>query len=128
MRDELVQILMEKIETEREFVDSASVIVMWERIFAKFSRLLSPNMVEVLFTRSLAANRGAFEWLPAAGPGSACVDLFGELEKSLSARPVTEVEVVTRALLGSFIDFLYALIGTALTAQTICSLASKKTL
>lgn len=126
MRDELVQILVENIETGREIVDSASAIVMWQRIFAKFSRLLSPNMVEILFTRSLAENRGAFQWLPAAGPGSACVDLVGELEKSLSARPVTEVAVVTRALLGSFIDSLYALIGTALTAQAICSLASER--
>lgn len=121
LRNELVQTLMERVDTRSEDTVRTGVIVLWHRLMGKFSPLIGPSSVQVLFMRSLDANRTLFPWLPSVRGDDSEAGLFSTFEAVLMTQSSDEVLKATRALLGSFVDALFTLIGTTLTGQFVCS-------
>jgi hypothetical protein len=112
---------MKTVDTSSEEAVLADVLVLWHAVLGRFSPLIGPSSVQVLFMRSLAANRAAFPWLPRNNEHHAAATPFSAFEAILKTQPPDEVLRSTQALLGSYIDSLFTLIGRTLTAQFLHS-------
>jgi hypothetical protein len=120
-KNELLLTLMERVDDSSEATALRDVIVIWLALLGKFSPLIGPSSVHVLFVRSLEVNRTAFPWLPAV-PANRADDLhFSAFEAILKTQPSDEVIRATQALLGTYIDSLFMLIGKSLTAKFVFS-------
>lgn len=119
LKDELLLALLEKVDTSSQNTLLNDVVAVWHRLLGKFSPLIGPSSVAVLFVRCLDANRAAFPWLPRTPANGAAEMQFTAFEALLKTRPSDEVIRVTHALLGSYIDLLFTLIGTPLTAHFV---------
>lgn len=117
LKDELLQTLMKRVDTGSETTVPADAVAVWHAVLGRFSPLLGPSSVQVLFMRSLAANRAAFPWLPRMNLSKAGETPFSAYEAVLKTQPPGEVIRSTEALLGTFIDSLFTLIGRTLAAQ-----------
>jgi hypothetical protein len=121
LKDELLLGLMKRVDTSSEVTVLADVILIWHAVLGRFSPLIGPSSVQVLFMRSLAANRAAFPWLPRHNQHHAAATPFSAFEAMLKTQPPDEVIRSTQALLGTYIDSLFTLIGRTLTAQFLGS-------
>lgn len=126
LRDELVQVLMEMSAVGSQSPANLSVMKMWQQYLARFSSLLTPSLVNVMFVRSLEKNRTQFPWLPSLPLSYSRNDCSKLLEESMSIQPAGAVDAATRAILKTHIDMLFEMIGTTLTVQFICKLASQR--
>jgi hypothetical protein len=126
IKNELLLTLMERIDRSSDASALRDVIVIWLALLGKFSPLIGPTSVQVLFVRSLDVNRADFPWLPAISPGVGDGQHFSAFESVLKTQPSEQVIGVTHALLGSFIDSLFTLIGQTLTAKFVCSAVGNK--
>jgi hypothetical protein len=97
------------------------VTVIWLKVLGRFSPLIGPSSVNVLFARSLDANRAAFPWLPRIDQKNAADTAFSAFEAILKNQSSDEVVTATQALLGTYIDSLCTLIGRTLTEQFVSS-------
>ncbi len=125
LKSELLRTLMEQVDDSADGTAQRDVIAVWLALLGKFSPLIGPASVNVLFMRSVDVNRAAFAWLPPIAPNGAG-DQFSAFETVLKTQPPDEVIRATRALLGTFIDSLFTLIGPALTAKFVGSAAGDK--
>lgn len=100
--------------------------IVWMAVLGKFSPLIGPSSVYVLFMRSIDVNRVAFPWLPAISPNNVGAMHFTAFEAALQTRPADDVVNATRALLDTYIDSLFTLIGSTLTAQFVSAAISDK--
>lgn len=121
LRNELVQTLMETVNARSDLSVRADTAEIWHRLLGKFSPLIGVSSVYVLFCRSLEANRAAFPWLPAIHGDDPDAMLFTSFEAVVSSQASDEIIRATRALLSTYIDLLFGLIGTTLTMQFVCS-------
>jgi len=121
LSDELVQTLMDRVDTRSDAALRTGVAQVWHRLMGKFSPLIGPSSVQLLFMRSLDANRPLFPWLPSIYEDHPDAVLFSAFQSTLAGQPSDEVIKCTRALLGTYIDSLFTLIGTTLTMQFVCS-------
>jgi hypothetical protein len=121
LRNELLLMLMERVDDSSDATAIRDVMAIWLALLGKFSPLIGPASVHVLFMRGLDINRPTFPWLPAFAPGSAGDQYFSAFEASLTMQPSGAVLGATRALLGTYIDSLFTLIGPTLTAKFVCA-------
>lgn len=107
---ELFATIMERITPDNAAADSLQV---WQALFDKFTPLLGPLSVELLFGRALTLNRTVFPWLPQGGADASQTEFaaFGQLLGDLSRE---DVIAVNRALLASYTTVLAGLIGMRL--------------
>lgn len=119
LKNELLRRLMERVDTSSEVSALRDVSTVWMAVLGKFSPLIGPSSVYVLFMRSIEVNRATFPWLPAIPPNNVGTMHFTAFEAALKTRPADDVVNATRALLGTYIDSLFALIGATLTAQFV---------
>ena len=119
LKNELLLALLEKVDASSPSTVHNDVVAVWHRVLGKFSPLIGPSSVAVLFMRCLDANRAAFPWLPPIPAEGAGEMPFTAFEAVLKTRPSDEVIRVTHALLGSYIDLLFTLIGKQLTAHFV---------
>lgn len=120
-KNELLLTLMERVDTSSEAAALRDVGVVWMALLGKFSPLLGPASVHVLFIRSIDLNRAAFPWLPPIPPSSVGALHFSAFEAVLKTRPADDVVNATRAMLETYLDLLVTLIGSKLTAQFVDS-------
>ena len=120
LKNELLLLMMERLNTSSEGTFRTDVIVVWHAVLGKFSPLIGPTSVSILFLRSLDANRAAFPWLPPSRQGGVETP-FSAFEAILEAQSCDEAVRATRAMLGTYIDSLFTLIGITLTSQFVCS-------
>jgi hypothetical protein len=126
IKNELLLTLMERVNHSSDASALRDVLVIWLALLGKFSPLIGPTSVHVLFVRCLDVNRPDFPWLPAISPGVGDDQQSSAFEAVLKAQPSEQVIRVTRALLGSFIDSLFSLIGQTLTAKFVRSAVGSK--
>lgn len=126
LKNELLGRLMERVDASSEASALRDVSVIWMAVLGKFSPLIGPSSVYMLFMRSIDVNRAAFPWLPAIPPNNVGTVHFTAFEAALKTRPADDVVNATRALLGTYIDSLFTLIGTTLTAQFVGAAVSDK--
>ena len=124
-RSELLRTLMAQVDDSAEGSAQRDVIVVWLALLGKFSPLIGPASVNVLFMRSVDVNRVDFPWLPSIAPNGAG-EHFSAFETVLNSQPSDEVIRASSALLGTFIDSLFTLIGPALTAKFVGSAVGDK--
>jgi hypothetical protein len=125
-KNELLRTLMEQVDDSADGTAQRDVIVVWLALLGKFSPLIGPGSVNLLFMRSVDVNRAAFAWLPPIAPNGAGGAHFSAFETVLKTQPSDEVIRATRALLGTFIESLFTLIGPALTAKFVGSAVGDK--
>lgn len=121
LRNELLLTLMKRVDDNSDATAMRDVMAVWLVLLGKFSPLIGPSSVHLLFMRGLDINRPTFPWLPAFAPGSAGDHYFSAFEASIKMQPSGEVVRATQALLGTYIDSLFTLIGPTLTAKFVCS-------
>ncbi|MES2758082.1 MAG: hypothetical protein V4693_11970 [Pseudomonadota bacterium] len=119
LRNELLLTLMKRVDVSSDASALRDVMAVWLALLGKFSPLIGPASVHLLFMRGLDINRPVFPWLPAFAPGSAGDHYFSAFEASINMQPSAEVIRATRALLGTYIDSLFTLIGPTLTAKFV---------
>lgn len=78
-----------------------------------------------MFVRSLEKHRDRFPWLPPVERCHSRSEILKLLEESFWNQSFGDVERVTRALLSTQIDMLLEIVGTTLTVQFVCGLASQ---
>lgn len=110
---ELFATIMERIAPDSAAEDSLRV---WQALFDKFAPLLGPLSVELLFTRALTLNKGAFPWLPET-PDEA----FGAFGQLLAGQTADDIIAVNRALLATYTTTLAGLIGMRLATSLLQS-------
>lgn len=120
LKNELLLLMMARLDTSSEGTFHADVVVVWHALLGKFSPLIGPASVSILFLRSMDANRAAFPWLPPSHQGTVETP-FSAFEATLEAQPRDQAIRATRAMLGTYIDSLFTLIGITLTSQFVCS-------
>ncbi|MET0859061.1 MAG: hypothetical protein ABWY27_20105 [Telluria sp.] len=121
LKNEILLTLIERVDTSAQATVLADVAVIWQKVLGRFSPLIGPSSVNVLFARSLDANRAAFPWLPPSDQNNAAEMPFSAFEAVLKIQSPDEVIRATQALLGTYIDSLYTLIGRTLTEQFVGS-------
>ena len=126
LRDELVQTLLEMSEAGQSQA-SLGVIKMLKQYMTKFSSLLGPTLVEVMFTRCADRHRTSFPWLPLLQRTHSRSEILKLLEESFSTHSAYQVDCATRALLSTHIDMLFGMIGETLTVQFVCNIAAQRT-
>lgn len=124
LTDELLQTLMDGIDTHSDATVRRDVLVLWQLVLDRFTPLIGLSSVYVLFLRCIEKNAAAFPWLPVSDKADLVDKSFSSFEALLETQEAGEAIRVTRALLGSYIDLLFALIGTTLTVKFICSVAA----
>jgi hypothetical protein len=118
-KDELLRMIMKRVDTSSTAVLLTDVIIVWQTLARKFSPLLGPASVHALFMRGLDRNRADFPWLPPVYPDDDADTVFGAFEATLRTRTGDEVTRVTQALLCTYLDALFSLIGVTLTVQFV---------
>lgn len=126
LKNELLLTLMERVDNSSQATALRDVVAIWLALLGKFSPLIGPASVQVLFMRSLDVNRAAFPWLPVMSPNKAGDLHFSEFEASLKIQPADEMIRATHALLGTYLDSLFTLIGKTLTAKFVSSAVGDK--
>ena len=124
LRDELVQVLLERSEVGQS--QSFGIIETWHEYMAKFSLLLNPPLVIVMFLRSADKHRTDFPWLPVLHRNHSCSEILKLLEESFSGQSPFQIDCATRALLSTHIDMLFEMIGETLTVKFVCSVAAQR--
>jgi hypothetical protein len=125
-KNELLLRLMERVDSSSEATALRDATVLWMALLGKFSPLIGPSSVHVLFVRSIDLNRADFPWLPPIPPTTVGAMQFSAFEAVLKTRRADEVVAATRALLGTYIESLFTLIGASLTAQFVSSAVGGK--
>lgn len=123
MQKELVQILIEMAEVGHDTVVGYEHLLIWNKLFSGLSLLLGSYTTYALFVRSLELNRKKFTWLPHTDDLTNGNDIFADFEEAFLAQS-SDVDSITRTLLGSYIDLLYSIIGSTMTIHIICRIAS----
>jgi hypothetical protein len=126
LRNELVQALMEVDSLAPVRVTNVNNVLIWYQVMHRFTVLLDSDNIYGLFVRSVDAHRNSFPWLPDAQQGDLGYQLFVAFERAIRNQSFREADLATRALLGTYIDFLIDSVGETLTVQCICSIASKR--
>ena len=126
LKNELLLTLMARVDHSSEAAALRDIIIVWLALLGKFAPLIGPGSVQILFRRTLDVNRAAFPWLPAISANGAGDEHFGAFETILKTQPSDEMIRATRALLDTFIDSLFSLIGATLTAKFVCSAVGDK--
>lgn len=124
LRDELVQVLLERNEVGQS--QRFEIIKTWHEYMAKFSLLLNPTLVNVMFLRSAEKHRTDFPWLPLLDRKQSRSEMLELLEESFSSQSPFQIDCATRALLSTHIDMLFEMIGETLTVKFVCSLAAQR--
>jgi hypothetical protein len=123
LRSELVQALMETVNDESRPTVRADYFAIWHKLFATLSPLIGRDQVQILFTRSLDAGRHEIPWLPIVFPQGVCDSPLTVFESVSVQQSESQVQRAMRSLLSTYIDLLFALIGTTLTVQFVCDCA-----
>jgi hypothetical protein len=123
LRSELVQALMETVNDESRPAVRADYLAIWHKLFATLSPLIGHGQVQILFMRSLDAGRHEIPWLPIVYPQGVCDSPLILFESVSMRQTESQVQGATRSLLSTYIDLLFALIGTTLTVQFVCNCA-----
>jgi hypothetical protein len=123
LRSELVQALMETVNDESRPTVRADYLGIWRKLFATFSPLIGHDQVQILFMRSLDAGRHEIPWLPIVYPQGLCDSPLTVFESVSMRQSESQVQGAMRSLLSTYIDLLFALIGTTLTVQFVCNCA-----
>jgi hypothetical protein len=113
---ELFAKIMESISATNATESAEAAIRTWHTLFYKFVPLLGPLSAELLFARSLAAQRAAFPWLPRIAPEAAGTAVAA-FELSLGERTMEDIVAANRAMLATYITVLTELIGAGLAAR-----------
>lgn len=95
---------------------AAEAARLWLTLFDRFSVLIGPLSVELVFARSLVLHRDDCGWLPHVTPDAAA-GAFDAFARTLDSRPVEELIAVNRALLWTYVTILSELIGTPLATK-----------
>ncbi len=125
MQKELVQILIEMAEISPDAIVGYEHLLIWNKLLSELSLLLGPHTAYAIFVRSLELNRREFAWLPDFYKLTSEKEIFSAFEEKFLAQS-SGVDVITRTLLGTYIDLLYSIIGSTLTITIICRIASKR--
>ena len=103
--------------------ESENFLASWRKLFATFSPLIGHDQVQILFMRSLDAGRHEIPWLPIVYPQGLCDRPLAVFESVSIRQSESQVQRAMRFLLSTYIDLLFALIGTTLTVQFVCNCA-----
>lgn len=125
MKDELVQILLEKLEDESGARVTYASIEVWHAILVKFSTLIGSYGASSLFKYCLESTRRQLKWIPLLNEGDMDNDVLRVLADALLLQPDDEVKRAMRLLFGTYVDALFSLIGSTLTVKFICDVGSK---
>jgi hypothetical protein len=119
VQQELVQELLEVVDTNTASSARLSTLLIWHGVLAKSNMFINPIMANALFSRAICIHRRTIPWLPPVTKGEASQDFFSRFETVLMAQPVCEVTQAMPVLLGSYIDMLVTLLGIELTQRII---------
>jgi hypothetical protein len=117
VQQELVQELLDLVDTSTACSASLSTLLIWHGVLAKSSMFINPIMANALFSRAVCIHRRTIPWLPAVTRGEASQDFFSRFETVLMAQPACHVTQATPVLLGSYIDMLITVLGIELTRK-----------
>lgn len=119
VQQELVQELLELIDTDTACSARLSTLLIWHGVLAKSNMFINPIMANALFVRAVCIHRSTISWLPSVTKGEASQDFFGRFETLLMAQSASKVAHATPVLLGSYIEMLIALLEIDLTRKII---------
>lgn len=126
LRNELVQALMEVRDPEPVRTTNVKVVLIWYQLLYRFSVVLESENIYEIFERCIEKHRGDFPWLPNSLQNGSNAYLFLDFEDAILDQSFREADRATRALLGTYIDFLIQSVGETLTVNLICNIASRK--
>ena len=127
-QEELVQELLESVDTNTASSASLSTLLIWHGVLAKTNMFINPIMANALFVRAVCLHRRTIPWLPSVTKGEASQDFFSRFETVLMDQPACQVAHATPVLLGSYIGMLITLLGVELTRKIIGMVTKGQTL
>lgn len=119
VQEELVQELLELVDTNTACSARLSTLLIWHGVLAKSNMFLNPIMANALFMRAVCLHRRTISWLPSATKGEASQDFFSRFETALMDQPACQVAHATPVLLGSYIGMLITLLGIEITRKIV---------